>query len=101
MVLSGDGVRSQKINDLVGRKPSITHTSEDLVSAVEGLWDGQVGGWAGDVGAAGLELEARPTDAVGDTNGAGKLDAIIETKFERRCNEYKSLRTSLRRIRRA
>lgn len=81
MVLSSNSVGSQKIDDLVRGEPSITHAGEDLISAVEGLRDGQVGGRARDVGTAGLELEARSTDTVGNTDSAGELDAITEMKF--------------------
>ena len=74
MILSSNGVGSQQIDHLIGGEASVRHTCENLVRAVEGLRDGQVGSGSSDVGAASLEREARAAFAVGDTNSTSELN---------------------------
>ena len=68
-------MRGQKGDNLVGGETSVGHASEDLVGRVERLRDGAIRSEARVVGATGEELEAGATTAVGDTDGAGELDA--------------------------
>lgn len=49
MVLSGDGVRCEQIDDLPNREASIGEPVEDLVGRVRRLGDKQVGRGLGDV----------------------------------------------------
>ena len=78
LVLGGDGVRGEEVDDLDGGEARVAHAREDLVVVVRRLGHEQVGGGARDVGPACEELEAGTACAVGDTDGASELDAIFE-----------------------
>ena len=76
MVLSGDGVRDEKVDNLGGGEAGIAHASEDNVVRVRRLGDEQVGRGQREVRAASKELQARATSAVRDADSASKLDAM-------------------------
>ena len=87
VVLSCDGMRNQEIHDFTGREASVSHSSKDFSNRISGLRDSSQLCRHGYVGTASEELNTRPTDAIGNTDGAGKLDA-------KRYSGYKSLKRS-------
>ena len=76
MVLSGDGVRDEKVDNLSGGEAGIAHAGEDDVVRVRRLGDEQVGRGQREVRAAGKELKARATGAVRDADSASELNAV-------------------------
>ena len=76
VVLSGDGVRDEEVDNLSGGEAGIAHASEDDVVRVRRLGDEQVGRGQREVRAASKELQARATGAVRDADSASELDAV-------------------------
>ena len=78
VVLGGDGVRDEKVDDLVGREACVAHALEDGVVRVGRLGNEQVGRRLRDVRATSEELQARATRAVRYADGASELNAVVE-----------------------
>ena len=73
----GDGVGHKQGDYVLRREVStISHTSEDLVERVLGLWDQPIRSRGSRVRTAEQEFQARSTGAVGDTDCCGELDQV-------------------------
>ena len=76
VVLGGNGMRREEVDDLSGAKASVPHAQEDLVGRVLRERDQAVGRRDGVVRPAREELEARAAETVADAYSTSKLDAI-------------------------
>ena len=75
VVLRGDGVRHEQVDDLGGAEARVAHPAQDLVRRVLRERDEPVDRGDGVVRAAREELEPRAAEAVADRDRAGELDA--------------------------
>ena len=78
VVLRGDGVRHEQVDDLGGAEARVAHPAQDLVRRVLRERDEPVDRGDGVVRAAREELEPRAAEAVADRDRAGELDAAEE-----------------------
>ena len=74
-VLSSNGVRRQKIHDLVRGEACVVKAIEDHVDGVLRLGDEARGGSLSGVRTAGHELQTGTSHAVANTDGTSELDA--------------------------